>query len=56
MVFFNPEKLDDVACKILDLLKDYSIEENPVMFHIFSNNGSHLYADIVKVLTRGDER
>ena len=56
VVFFKPEKLYDVAGKVLDLLKDYSIEDNPVLFHIFSNNGSHVYADIVKVLTSGDER
>ncbi|KAH3693231.1 transmembrane protein 53-like [Dreissena polymorpha] len=56
VAFFNMEKLDDIACKILDLLKDYSIEENPVIFHIFSNNGSYVYSHIVKVLTNGDER
>ncbi|KAL4237130.1 Transmembrane protein 53 [Mactra antiquata] len=56
VAFFNVEKLRDIACKILDLLDDYSITENPIMFHIFSNNGSYVYANIVDVLTSRDSR
>lgn len=56
VAFFNVEKLRDTACKILDLLDDYSITENPILFHIFSNNGSYVYSNIVEVLTSGDGR
>ncbi|XP_045159983.2 transmembrane protein 53-like [Mercenaria mercenaria] len=54
--FFKVEQLKDTACKLLDLLEDYSITENPILFHIFSNNGSFVYANIVEVLTSGDKR
>lgn len=54
--FFKAEQLKDTACKLLDLLDDYSITENPILFHIFSNNGSYVYSNVVDVLTSGDKR
>lgn len=56
VAFFKSWKLKDIASKILDLLEDYSVTENPILFHIFSNNGSYVYHSIVDVLTTGDER
>ena len=56
VAFFNVSKLKDIACKVLDLLDDYSVTDNPIFFHIFSNNGSYVYENIVRVLTKGDQR
>ena len=56
VTFFKTHKLRDIACKILDLLEDYSVTENPILFHIFSNNGSYVYHSLVEVLNSGDAR
>lgn len=40
-----------LATKLLDLIKDFNLEANPIFFHIFSNNGSFMYTEITRVLT-----
>uniref|UniRef100_A0A0N7Z9X1 Transmembrane protein 53 n=1 Tax=Scylla olivacea TaxID=85551 RepID=A0A0N7Z9X1_SCYOL len=43
-VFFRPAvKLMPIARKLLSLLRDMSLDDHPVFFHMFSNNGSVLY-------------
>ena len=56
VAFFNHWKLRDIACKVLDLLEDYYVQDNPILFHIFSNNGSYVYHSLVQVLAGGDKR
>ncbi len=38
------------ATKILELITDLSLEENPIVFHVFSNGGCMLYRNIIDVL------
>lgn len=45
--------LGAVACKLLDLLFDYGLEESPVLFHVFSNNGGTLYSHVLDCLSTG---
>lgn len=43
-VFVRPKaKLLPIARKLLALLRDMSLDDHPVFFHMFSNNGSVLY-------------
>ncbi|KAL3867876.1 hypothetical protein ACJMK2_040722 [Sinanodonta woodiana] len=56
ITFFKTELLPAVASKLLDLLQDYSLEDNPIFFHIFSNNGSYVYTNILKVLHEDKEQ
>lgn len=42
--------LGAVACKLLDLLFDYGLEESPILFHIFSNNGCTVYGHVLDCL------
>lgn len=50
VVIFNVDKARPIAEKILDLLLDYSLEENPVFFHVFSNGGGVIYRFISDAL------
>lgn len=47
----NPVRMTTLASKVLDLIKDFNLEANPIFFHIFSNNGSFMYTEITKILT-----
>ncbi|XP_068095637.1 transmembrane protein 53 [Hyperolius riggenbachi] len=47
---FGLRSLRDEAKKLLDLLFDYEIEKNPIVFHVFSNGGFMLYRYIVELL------
>lgn len=38
------------AIKLFDLIKDFNLEVNLIFFYIFSNNGSFMYIEIIKVL------
>ena len=42
--------LQPTATKILELLFDLNLEENPILFHVFSNGGGVLYKSIIDVL------
>lgn len=42
--------LTTLATKMLDLLCDYCLEENPIVFHIFSNNGCYFYSELSRIL------
>ncbi|XP_043941276.1 transmembrane protein 53 isoform X2 [Protopterus annectens] len=46
---FGKKDLLPVAQKLLNLLFDYEIQKNPVMFHIFSNGGSMVYRYITEL-------
>lgn len=39
-----------IARKLLALLKDMSLDDHPVFFHMFSNNGSVLYYYITQAM------
>ncbi|KAK3592152.1 hypothetical protein CHS0354_019444 [Potamilus streckersoni] len=56
ITFFKTELLPTVASKLLDLIQDYNLEDNPIFFHIFSNNGSYVYTNILKVLHEDKEK
>ena len=48
--YLNPKLMTNLSTKLLDLIKDFNLEANPIFFHIFSNNGSFMYTEITKVL------
>lgn len=39
-----------IACQILEVITDLSLEENPIIFHIFSNGGGLVYQKISQIL------
>ncbi|XP_075688683.1 transmembrane protein 53 isoform X2 [Rhinoderma darwinii] len=47
---FGFSSLRDQAKKLLELLFDYEINKNPIVFHIFSNGGFMLYRYMVELL------
>ncbi|XP_071606422.1 transmembrane protein 53 isoform X1 [Heliangelus exortis] len=47
---FGIRSLQTPARKLLELLFDYSIENRPVLFHVFSNGGVMLYRYIIEAL------
>lgn len=47
---FGYEELRSTAHKLLELLYDYEVENNPIFFHVFSNGGFMLYRYIVELL------
>ncbi|XP_051555957.1 transmembrane protein 53-like [Myxocyprinus asiaticus] len=47
---FGYKELQSTAHKLLELLYDYEVENNPVFFHVFSNGGFMLYRYIVELL------
>ena len=49
-VFFEPDKLRSTAVKILELIFEFELEENPVFFHVFSNGGGSVYRYISEIL------
>ncbi|CAC5399133.1 Transmembrane protein 53 [Mytilus coruscus] len=54
VTYFNPAELRNIAVKLLDLIPDYSLEDNPVFFHVFSNNGCFVYSQISDILCSGE--
>ncbi|PIK41799.1 putative transmembrane protein [Apostichopus japonicus] len=52
--FTNPNSLRDIAVKLLDLLFDLGLDENPVVFHVFSNGGIFVYRYCMELLTDGE--
>lgn len=52
--YFDPPEVRVIAKKLLDLIPDYSLEENPVFFHVFSNNGCSVYAQMSDILCSGE--
>ncbi|KAK3090980.1 hypothetical protein FSP39_016212 [Pinctada imbricata] len=54
ITFFKPHYLTNIASKVLELIGDYNLEENPVFFHVFSNNGCYVYSEISKILTSSE--
>ncbi|KAJ8040814.1 Transmembrane protein 53 [Holothuria leucospilota] len=53
-IFGNPDSIRDTAYKLLELLFDLGLEENPIIFHVFSNGGSFIYRHIMELLTNGE--
>ncbi|KAK6484248.1 transmembrane protein 53-like [Huso huso] len=49
---FGSKELLEIARKLLDLLYDYEVESNPILFHVFSNGGFMLYRYIIEHLQR----
>ncbi|XP_028667097.1 transmembrane protein 53 [Erpetoichthys calabaricus] len=47
---FGSKQLLSIAGKLLDLLLDYEVQENPLLFHVFSNGGFMLYRYIAQLL------
>uniref|UniRef100_A0A672UQH6 Transmembrane protein 53 n=1 Tax=Strigops habroptila TaxID=2489341 RepID=A0A672UQH6_STRHB len=54
MIFFSEtcgiRSLQAPAKRLLELLFDYSIENRPILFHVFSNGGVMLYRYILEML------
>ncbi|XP_035881831.1 transmembrane protein 53 isoform X2 [Phyllostomus discolor] len=54
MVFFSESlgipSLRVLAQKLLDLLFDYEVEKEPLLFHVFSNAGAMLYRYVLELL------
>ncbi|KAF1676879.1 TM53B protein, partial [Pygoscelis papua] len=54
MIFFSEtfgiRSLQTPARRLLELLFDYSVEDRPVLFHVFSNGGVMLYRYIIEAL------
>ncbi|KAJ8274324.1 hypothetical protein COCON_G00089490 [Conger conger] len=47
---FGYKELNTTAHKLLELLYDYEVENNPIFFHIFSNGGFMLYRYMAELL------
>ncbi|XP_051984632.1 transmembrane protein 53 [Xyrauchen texanus] len=47
---FGYKELRSTAHKLLELLYDYEVENNPIFFHVFSNGGFMLYRYMVELL------
>ncbi|KAK1786683.1 hypothetical protein P4O66_016990, partial [Electrophorus voltai] len=47
---FGYKELKSIAHKLLEVLYDYEVESNPVLFHVFSNAGFMLYRYMVELL------
>ncbi|XP_014777652.1 transmembrane protein 53 [Octopus bimaculoides] len=54
-ILFSPAKAKEHAQKILQLLIDFSYEDNPIFFHIFSNGGSIIYQHVCSLLGNAAE-
>ncbi|XP_063441630.1 transmembrane protein 53-like [Mytilus trossulus] len=54
ITYFKPVELRNIAVKLLDLVPDYNLEESPVFFHVFSNNGCFVYSQISDILCSGE--
>ncbi|XP_033738662.1 transmembrane protein 53-like [Pecten maximus] len=50
ITFFKPHLLHGIGIRVLDLISDFNLEESPVFFHIFSNNGAFVYSEISRIL------
>ncbi|NXO85604.1 TM53B protein, partial [Sitta europaea] len=54
MIFFSEtfgiRSLQTLARQLLELLFDYSVENRPILFHVFSNGGAMLYRYIIELL------
>ena len=53
-IFFAPEKIRPLAKKLLDLVEEMSLEGNPVLFHVFSNNGATVYQHMSECLREAE--
>lgn len=54
-VFIRPTvKLMPIARKLLSLLRDMSLDDHPVFFHMFSNNGSVLYYYLTQAMAESN--
>jgi hypothetical protein len=49
-IFYNPGNLLVIATKILELISDLQLAENPVFFHVFSNGGCMVYRYITELM------
>ncbi|CAJ0958192.1 unnamed protein product [Ranitomeya imitator] len=47
---FGLSSLREQARRLLELLYDYEIDQNPIVFHVFSNGGFMLYRYMVELL------
>lgn len=47
---FGLSSLREQAKKLLELLFDYDVDKNPIVFHVFSNGGFMLYRYMVELL------
>ncbi|KAJ8346158.1 hypothetical protein SKAU_G00303510 [Synaphobranchus kaupii] len=47
---FGYKELNATAHKLLELLYDYEVENNPIFFHVFSNGGFMLYRYMAELL------
>ncbi len=43
--------MQPIAVKILELIVDLNLEDNPIFFHVFSNSGGYIYRYITYILT-----
>ncbi|XP_042230376.1 transmembrane protein 53-like isoform X2 [Homarus americanus] len=54
LIFARQNSKLSIAQKLLALLRDMSLDDHPVFFHIFSNNGSMLYYSLTQALAETD--
>ena len=54
-IFFDVEKIRPLAAKLLDLIAEMSLENNPIFFHVFSNNGSTVYQYMADAIATIDD-
>ncbi|XP_070563310.1 transmembrane protein 53-like [Ptychodera flava] len=48
--FFRPGKPKEMSLKIIELIFDLGLEDNVIIFHVFSNAGGFLYRGITEVV------
>ncbi len=49
-VFGRGSRLPAIAQKLLDLVKEFNLENNPIVIHVFSNAGGFVYQQITDLL------
>lgn len=53
-VFTHPDSLADISRKLLELLFDLGLDENPIFFHAFSNGGAFIYRHCLEMMVKGE--
>ena len=49
-IFWKTAEQKVAAYKLLELIDDYGLTDNPIIFHIFSNGGAMIYRHITEIL------
>lgn len=51
-LFWNRDAMEPIGQKVLNLLFEMNFDAHPLIVHIFSNGGAHLYQQILLAMKR----